>query len=81
MRLHVLYIFVHSHASDHCWGVFMSAFTSSSLSEVPCVCACVYIRGVIVYTVCASDGDGECVLASSVFGPYPPRPVSVMGAC
>lgn len=45
------------------------------------VCVCVCIGGVFVYTVCASDGDGECVLASSVFGPYPPRPVSVMGAC
>lgn len=57
----------------------MSAFTFSSLFEFKCVC--VYIGGVFVYTVCASDGDGECVLASSVFGPYPPRPMSVMGAC
>lgn len=59
----------------------MSAFSFSSLFEVSCVCVCECVRGVIVYTVCASDGDGECVLASSVFGPYPPRPMSVMGAC
>lgn len=69
-----IYLYIHAH--QVIVGVFLSAFTFSSLFEV-----CVYIGGVFVYTVCASDGDGECVLASSVFGPYPPRPVSVMGAC
>lgn len=31
------------------------------------------MRGIIVYTECASDGACECILSLSVFGPVSPR--------